>query len=127
MDHRAETILRLDYVEFATPDIGAAKRFYAAVFGWTFTDYGPDYTSFADGRLSGGFRADANAPAKTNPLIVIFAAGLERAQEAVLSAGGKIVVTTHEFPGGRRFHFTDPNGLELAVWSDRRADGSKIE
>ncbi len=119
--------LRLDYVEFAARDIAAAKKFYSAAFGWAFVDYGPDYTSFNDGRLSGGFRADAEAPAKTNPLIVIFSADLERAQAAVVAAGGKIVVAPHEFPGGRRFHFTDLNELELAVWSDRRADGSKIE
>jgi predicted enzyme related to lactoylglutathione lyase len=58
---------------------------------------------------------------------VIFAANLERTQAAVIAAGGTITVATHDFPGGRRFHFTDPTGLELAVWSDRRADGSKIE
>jgi hypothetical protein len=119
--------LRIDYIEFATRDLAAAKKFYRAVFGWTFTDYGPDYTSFADGRLSGGFRLDAVTPAQTNPLVVIFAPDLERAHTAVVAAGGKVVVAAHEFPGGRRFHFTDPAGLELAVWSDRRADGSKIE
>src|SRR5687767_9492048 len=97
----SENQLRLDYVEFAARDVVAAKKFYAAAFGWTFTDYGPDYTSFTDGRLSGGFRADVNPPAKTNPLIVIFAADLEGAQEAVLRADGKIVLATHEFPGGR--------------------------
>ena len=122
-----ENNLRLDYVEFGTRDVAAAKKFYSAAFGWKFTDYGPDYTSFADGRLSGGFRAEPEPPAKTNPLVVIFAANLEAAQAAVSAAGGKVVVATHEFPGGRRFHFADPNGLELAVWSDRRADGSKIE
>ena len=122
----SENNLRLDYVEFATRDVNAAKKFYSAVFGWTFTDYGPDYTSFTDGRLSGGFRTDANPPGKTNPLIVIFAADLERTQQGVLRAGGKIVLATHDFRGGRRFHFADPNGLELAVWSDQRADGTKI-
>lgn len=118
--------LRIDYVEFATRDVAAAKKFYTAAFGWRFTDYGPDYTSFSDGRLAGGFFAASDAPAKTNPLIVIFAANLEAAAERVLRAGGKMVKPAFEFPGGRRFHFTDPNGLELAVWSDRRADGSKI-
>jgi uncharacterized protein len=122
----SEPSLRLDYVEFAVRDVNAAKDFYGTVFGWTFTDYGPDYTSFTDGRLSGGFRTDANAPTNANPLMVIFAAHLERAQQAIVRAGGTVVVATHEFPGGRRFHFADPNGLELALWSDRRADGSKI-
>ena len=118
--------LRLDYVEFAVRDVALAKTFYRAAFGWTFVDYGPDYASFHDGRLSGGFRADVAAPTKTNPLIVIFSAALEQTQQAVLAAGGKIALATHDFPGGRRFHFTDPNGLELAVWSDRRADGATI-
>jgi predicted enzyme related to lactoylglutathione lyase len=118
---------RLDYVEFATRDVSAAKKFYSAVFGWKFTDYGPEYTSFSDGRLSGGFRGDAKARASTNPLIVLYSLDLERTQSAVLNASGIVVLPTHEFPGGRRFHFSDPNGLELAVWSDRRLDGTKIE
>lgn len=121
-----ENNLRLDYVEFATRDVAAAKKFYTAVFGWKFTDYGPDYASFSDGRLSGGFRSDSAPLPKTNPLIVIFAQELDRAQTAIMAAGGKVVVATHAFPGGRRFHFMDPTGLELAVWSDRAADGSKI-
>ena len=118
---------RLDYVEFATRDVAAAKEFYAAAFGWTFTDYGPDYTSFTDGRLAGGFFTSPDAPTKMNPMIVIFGANLEDAESRVKKAGGKIVKPSFEFPGGRRFHFTDPTGLELSVWSDRRADGSKIE
>ena len=122
-----ENNLRLEYVEFATRDVAAAKKFYTAAFGWTFTDYGPDYTSFTDGRLAGGFFTSPDAPAKTNPLIVIFAADLEAATARVLRAGGKIVKPAFEFPGGRRFHFTDPTGLELSVCSDRRADGSKID
>lgn len=118
--------LRIDYLEFATRDLAAAKKFYTAAFGWTFTDYGPEYTSFTDGRLSGGFFVAPEAPAQTNPLVVIFAANLEDAERRVTRAGGKIARAIFDFPGGRRFHFTDLNGLELAVWSDRRADGSKI-
>ena len=118
--------LRLDYLEFACRDVTAAKKFYTAAFGWKFTDYGPDYTSFTDGRLNGGFFAAAKVPAKTNPLTVIFAADLEDAAARVKKAGGKIVKPTFDFPGGRRFHFTDPTGLELAAWSDRRADGTKV-
>ena len=121
-----ENNLRIDYIEFATRDVAAAKKFYLAAFGWTFTDYGPDYTSFADGRLAGGFFANPDAPLKANPMVVLFAANLEDAEARVKKAGGKIVKPSFEFPGGRRFHFTDPSGLELAVWSDRRADGSKI-
>jgi predicted enzyme related to lactoylglutathione lyase len=118
--------LRLDYVEFATGDIAAAKNFYVAAFGWTFTDYGPDYTSFTDGRLAGGFFTSPDAPTKMNPMIVIFATDLEDAVARVTRSGGKIVKPSFEFPGGRRFQFTDPTGLELSVWCDRRADGSKI-
>ena len=116
----------IDYVEFTTRDLAAAKKFHAAVFGWVFTDYSPAYSSFTDGRLSGGFTAQPGAPRQANPLIVIFAADLAAAQARVLAAGGAITVAAHEFPGGRRFHFSDPAGLELAVWSDRRADGSAI-
>ena len=109
---------RIDYVELPATDVAAAKRFYVDVFGWKFTDYGPDYTSFEDGRLAGGFRR-AEAVARGGPLVVIFAMDLAAAEARVRAAGGTIVVDTHAFPGGRRFHFTDPVGNELAVWSDR--------
>ena len=117
---------RLDYVEFATRDVAAAKKFYTAAFGWKFTDYGPDYVSFEDGRIAGGFYTAADAPTKMNPMTVIFAVNLEDAEARVKAAGGKIVKPSFEFPGGRRFQFTDPTGLELSVWCDKRADGSKI-
>jgi len=115
--------LQVDYIEFPATDIEATKRFYQQVFGWKFQDYGPDYTSFLDGRLAGGFNKDAHPASssggKTNgPLIVIYAASLEEICAEVKSAGGKIVKEIFGFPGGRRFHFTDPNGNELAVWSE---------
>ena len=121
-----ENHLRLDYVEFATRDVAAAKQFYAAAFGWTFTDYGPDYVSFSDGRLAGGFYTAAEAPTRMNPMIIVFAVNLEEAEARVLQAGGKIVKPAFEFPGGRRFQFTDPTGLELSVWSDVSTDGTKV-
>jgi hypothetical protein len=108
---------QMDYVEFPASDIEAAKRFYSAVFGWSFTDYGPNYTSFHDGRLAGGFTMSAK-PVKGGPLVVIYAKALEDAQRRVTEAGGTIVIEIFEFPGGRRFHFADPNGNELAVWSE---------
>jgi hypothetical protein len=117
---------RIDYIEFATRDLEADKKFLVAAFGWTFTDYGPDYTSFHDGRISGGFRSDPKAPKTTNPLIVLFAGDLEAALARVRSGDAKISAPPYEFPGGRRFEFTTPGGLALAVWSDFRADGSKI-
>lgn len=108
---------RIDYIEFPVDDVGVAKTFYSAVFGWIFTDYGPDYASFADGRLSGGLRG-GQSPTRGGALVVIYATALEAVRDAVMLAGGTIVVETHDFPGGRRFHFTDPAGNELAVWSD---------
>lgn len=114
---QAEQDRRVDYVEFPSTDIEASKEFYSEVFGWEFTDYGPEYTSFFDGRLAGGFRAAADVPAG-GPLVVIYASNLEQIEARVRDGGGQIVQKTFEFPGGRRFHFTDPSGNELAVWSD---------
>ena len=108
---------RIDYIEFPAEDAAKSKEFYSSAFGWKFEDYGPQYTSFHDGRLAGGFSADAaERPAK--PLVVLYAADLEAAQQAVEQAGGKITRAIFAFPGGRRFHFTDPSGNELAVWSE---------
>ncbi len=87
------------------------------MFGWTFEDYGPDYASFHDGRLAGGFRKEARVP-RGGPLVVLYAADLAAMEAKVRQAGGKIARPTFEFPGGRRFHFTDPSGNELAVWTD---------
>ena len=108
---------RIDYIEFKVDDVGVAKTFYTSVFGWKFTDYGPDYSSFEDGRLSGGLDGGKQG-SRGGALVVIYAKALEAVREAVIFAGGEVVVETHDFPGGRRFHFTDPAGNELAVWSD---------
>jgi predicted enzyme related to lactoylglutathione lyase len=113
---------RIDYIEFPVADVAAAKRFYGTVFGWVFTDYGPEYTSFVDGRLSGGFRGGGTAR-PGGPLVVIYAADLEAVASAVRAAGGEITKPVFDFPGGRRFHFRDPTGHELAVWSDPIAEG----
>jgi predicted enzyme related to lactoylglutathione lyase len=108
---------RIDYIEFHATDIAATKTFFTGVFGWRFTDYGPDYTSFEDGRIAGGFaRAESVKP--TGPLVVIYSSGLEAMEAKVKAAGGAIVKEIFSFPGGRRFHFTDPSGNELSVWSD---------
>ena len=108
---------RIDYIEFSATDITATKKFYASVFGWIFTDYGPDYVSFEDGRISGGF-AKVQTMNGNGVLVVIYSSELEKTQEAVVRNGGKITKLPFTFPGGRRFHFTDPNGNELAVWSE---------
>lgn len=116
--NQADQNRRIDYIEFPATDIAETKRFYSEVFGWEFTDYGPDYTSFMDGRLAGGFDAAASVAAG-GPLIVIYATDLAAIEARVRNAGGTIVREVFDFPGGRRFHFTDPSGNELAVWSDR--------
>ena len=108
----------IDYIELPTVDITDVKRFYGDVFGWTFVDYGPEYTSFNDGRLDGGFRKEAKVQ-RGGPLVIIYSIDLELIKDKVKSAGGTIVMDIFEFPGGRRFHFTDPSGNELAIWSDK--------
>lgn len=108
----------IDYIEFPTVDINAAKSFYGNVFGWKFVDYGPEYTSFNDGRLDGGFRKDPEV-LRGGPLVVIYSINLEQIRDKVRAEGGTIVQDIFEFPGGRRFHFTDPSGNELAIWSDK--------
>jgi hypothetical protein len=115
----AEHDRRIDYIEFAVRSVADAKKFYASAFGWTFEDYGPDYASFSDGRLSGGFQTATKVKAG-GPLVVIYATDLERMENKVKQAGGTIVKPIFSFPGGRRFHFTDPSGHELAVWSDNQ-------
>ena len=113
----AERDRRIDYIELPVTDVAACKRFYIEAFGWQFTDYGPDYTSFEDGRLAGGLRK-ADRVGRDGVLIVIYAADLEAMEARVRRAGGTIVKPPFSFPGGRRFHFTDPSSHELAVWSD---------
>jgi D-aminopeptidase len=109
---------RIDYIELPTTDIAAAKEFYTGVFGWKTQDWGPDYSSFEDGRLAGGFRKEAEVT-PGGPLVVLYAVDLEAVAAAVRSSGGAIVKEIFSFPGGRRFHFTDPSGNELAVWSEK--------
>ena len=106
----------IDYIEFGATDIEATKRFYAACFGWKFTDYGPDYVAFEDGRLTGGFTTESK-PGRA-PLVVLYANDLEEMFAGVKAQGGRIEREIFSFPGGRRFHFLDPNGNELAVWGE---------
>ena len=107
----------IDYIEFQADDLAAIKRFYGQVFGWEFEDYGPDYTSFKDRRIAGGF-ARGNASPGAGPLVVIFVADLLATEEQVKQAGGRITREIFSFPGGSRFHFSDPSGNELAAWSE---------
>ena len=115
---QADQDRRVDYIEFSATDIETTKRFYAEVFGWEFTDYGPEYTSFTDGRMAGGFHVAPEVP-PGGPLVVLYSTDLGQIEGRIRGSGGRIVRKTFEFPGGWRFHFTDPSGNELAVWSER--------
>ena len=106
---------RIDYIELPVGNLNDAKQFYHAAFGWTFTDYGPHYSAFSEG-LDGGF--DASAERETKPLPVLYSADLERTLRLVEDAGAAITRPVFDFPGGRRFHFTDPAGNEVAVWAE---------
>ena len=110
---------KIDYVELPGGELAPTKRFYEAAFGWTFTDYGPEYCEFQDGRLTGGFTTLAPVNAAGGPLVILFADDLEDTLARVETAGGRIVKPIFAFPGGRRFQFADPDGYELAVWSDK--------
>lgn len=108
---------RIDYCELAGADLTAMKRFYGAAFGLQFTDYGPTYAAFAESGLDGGIRGDPKEAGKA-PLIILYADDLEAMLSKVKAAGGTISREIFAFPGGRRFHFRDPSGNELAVWSE---------
>lgn len=116
MTHQHHTI---DYIEITVHDLREAKRFYHDAFGWTFNDYGPDYAGIqrASGGEVGGLRQDSTVR-QGGPLIVLYSTDLETSVKAVRDAGGQIAQEPFSFPGGRRFHFTDPSGNELAVWSE---------
>ena len=109
---------KLDYLEMPATGgtLDSVKAFYSAAFGWTFTDYGPTYSAFEEG-LDGGFHAEANEAA-SKPLPVLYSEDLEATLAEVESAGGNILKPIYAFPGGRRFHFADPAGNELAVWGE---------
>ncbi|NNN26533.1 MULTISPECIES: VOC family protein [Pseudomonas] len=107
---------QIDNIEFNVSDIGRSKAFYGSAFGWIFTDYGPTYSEFSDGRLTGGFTS--GEPVRPGgPLVILYADDLVQAQARLEAAGATISRATFAFPDGRRFHFIDPDGYELAVWS----------
>ena len=110
----------IDYIEIAATDVADAKRFYGAAFGWSFNDYGPGYAGIKGTHKEAGGIFQAESVARANgPLVILFSSDLDATLAGVRSAGGAIVKEPFEFPGGRRFHFTDPSGNELAVWSTR--------
>lgn len=118
---------KINYVEFPAKDIEAVKTFFRTVFGWKFTDYGPEYTAFSNEGLEGGFYKSGLSSTTENgsSLIVFYSNNLEQTKAKIESAGGVIIKPVFSFPGGRRFHFTDPNGNEYAVWSDAGVEQNK--
>lgn len=108
----------INYIEFKAHDLKKIKTFYTEAFGWKFTDYGPTYTSFAESGVYGGFEL-SEEPILNGALVVLYHADLESVQTDVKKAGGEITRAIFSFPGGKRFHFKDPSGNELAVWSDK--------
>ena len=115
-----DTHNKICYIEFQASDLTKTKAFFQKVFGWEFTDYGPDYMSFTDGKLAGGFaRSDRRASlAAGSALVVIFSTQLEKTLGQVVEHGGRITQDIFSYPGGRRFHFTEPSGNELSVCSE---------
>ena len=111
---------KINYIELPAKDIAATKAFFTRVFGWKFQDYGAEYSAFSDGVIDGGFfSSDArSSQADGAALVVFYSNDLETTLQKVEAAGGIVVKSIFSFPGGRRFHFTEPSGNEFAVWSE---------
>ena len=111
---------KLNYVEFASLDIRRSKAFFESAFGWCFTDYGSEYSAFCNAGMDGGiFSSQRVMKAESGaPLLVLYSINISEAQECVEKAGGVITKPLFNFPGGCRFHFVEPGGNELAVWSE---------
>jgi len=108
----------INYIELAVTDMAVSKAFYRKAFGWTYTDYGPEYASFDNASIDGGLDASKERkPSCDGALVVLLEQELEACQARIEAAGGVISLPIFSFPGGRRFHFTDPSGNELAVWA----------
>lgn len=108
----------INYIEFQASDLTAIKQFYQSAFNWKFTDYGPAYIAFSESGLDGGF-FKSEETIKNGALVILYHEDLAQIQNEIIVAGGQIVKDIFSFPGGRRFHFLDPAGNELAVWSDK--------
>lgn len=108
----------IDYIELKARDLEAIKKFYNSSFGWVFTDYGPDYVSFSESGVFGGFEK-TKKKIVNGALVVLYHDDLGNIRQSIMDNGGKISKEIFTFPGGRRFHFKDPSGNELAVWSDK--------
>ena len=110
---------KINYVELPSRNIEITKTFFTSVFGWSFEDYGPEYAAFSNAGIDGGFfKSDLVSSSENgSALIVFYSKELEQTQAKIEAAGGSIIKPVFMFPGGRRFHFSDPNGNEYAVWT----------
>lgn len=111
---------KINYIEFPARDLQSTKEFFREAFGWSFQDFGPEYSAFANEGIDGGFfKSELSSSTKNGAALVVFySKDLEATQVKVENASGIIVKPIFSFPGGRRFHFTEPSGNEFAVWSD---------
>lgn len=111
---------KIDYIEMPSANIGNTKTFFNQVFGWEFTDYGPDYTAVNNAGIGAGFyQTDLSCQTQNGSvLVVLYSNNIEQSLQQVEQAGGTIIKPIFSFPGGRRFQFNDPNGNEFAVWSE---------
>ncbi len=114
---------KINYVEFPSKDIEATKAFFSVVFDWSFVDYEPEYTAFSIEGINGGFFKSELSVSTENgsALIVFYSKDLEKTQSKIVNARGTVIKPIFPFPGGRRFHFSDPSSNEYAVWSNINA------
>jgi predicted enzyme related to lactoylglutathione lyase len=108
----------INYVEFKAKDLVKVKEFYTSCFTWSFTDYGPDYVAFDESGLQGGFEK-SEEKIVNGALVILYHQDLKKIKETIIKNGGTISKDIFAFPGGKRFHFVDPAGNELAIWSDK--------
>lgn len=110
----------ISYIEFPTIKISESKMFFSKIFGWSFTDYGDDYTSFSEAGVHGGFFSSGSQPDRppSSVLIVLYSEDLEATLASVTNEGCTVTKDIFDFPGGRRFHFIEPGGNEIGVWSE---------
>ena len=114
---------KIHYIELPALSVETMKAFYGEAFGWTFTDYGPQYSAFQGAGVEGGFEESREyiAPRKPGAFVILYSDDLQASQVAIKNAGGEICVETYSFPGGKRFHFKDPSGNELGIWTSVQA------
>ena len=108
----------INYIEFKANDLNKIKNFYSHAFDWSFTDYGSTYVAFSGSGVDGGFEKIEDAIVN-GVLVVLYHENLDKILGKIKTVGGVISKEIFMFPGGRRFHFIDPSGNELAVWSDK--------